>query len=291
MMTNIVDTFKITKLSGNDLLFKNNNILVNQNIISLKNNKIYYNKEASKFIEEKHKYEDLITISPGGFKGFYLLGILTYIKEKYNTQNLIYSGASAGSWNSLFMCYKGEPLNFVYNLIDNNIIKSKSISELEYLMKYKILSQYKDNDFDLDKLYIGVTTLKNFMPSVNIFTDFENLEDAINCCIASSHIPLISGGVTNKYKNIYSFDGGFSNYPYINKTRLLHVSPSMWDEIHLNEINKNNKNDFKYKEFLDTLIISKNNLYELLDNGYQDANKNKEYLKKYFKLKSSIYDE
>jgi hypothetical protein len=132
---------------------------------------------------------------------------------------------------------------------------------------------------------------KNFIPSVNIFTDFENLEDAINCCIASSHIPLITGGITNKYKNIYSFDGGFSNYPYINKTRILHVSPNMWNEIYETNKNLRNKNKFKFKEFIDTLTISNNNLYELLDNGYQDANKNKEYLKKYFKLKSSIYDE
>jgi hypothetical protein len=60
------------------------------------------------------------------------------------------------------------------------------------------------------------------------------LEDAINCCIASSHIPILTGGLTNKYHNMFAFDGGFSSYPYVNRTRILHISPSMWSKIDTN---------------------------------------------------------
>jgi hypothetical protein len=118
------------------------------------------------------------------------------------------------------------------------------------------------------------------------------LEDAINCCIASSHIPLITGGLTNRYHDMYTFDGGFSNYPYLNFTEnVLHITPSMWKKLHSNEntIHNNNNN----KPFLDSftslnvilellLMIKNRNYMELFDNGYLDAKNNKDLLDKIF---------
>ena len=212
-----------------------------QCIISSKNKKSYCCEDEHLFID-KNDYilnKKLITISPGGYKGFYLLGILTYLKENYNTENIIYSGASAGAWNCLFMCYKGDSMTFIYNFLDDksiDICKAKSLTELQYFLKYRILSSYKKDDFDLKKMFVGVTTFKGLFPVINIYTDFEDLEDAINCCMASSHIPLITGGITNRYKNMFSFDGGFSSYPYLEKEKILHISLSMWEE--LKETNK-----------------------------------------------------
>lgn len=265
--------------SGNLFLFNSEN--TKQCIVSSKNKKSYYNGTEELFLDE-NKYisnKKLITISPGGYKGFYLLGILTYLKENYEMDNFIFSGASAGAWNSLFMCYKGNPLTFVYNFLDINIKKCKSILELQFFLKYKLLSTHKTDEFDLKKLFIGVTTFRNFIPNANIYTDFEDLEDAINCCMASSHIPLITGGVTNRYKNMFSLDGGFSKYPYLNKDRFIHISLSMWDEI--KGINNNN-NFFKkkllnIKNFSEFFSLSKNNLLELFDNGYQDAKIHRDY--------------
>jgi hypothetical protein len=279
-----ITPWRINKLRKTDV-FINSSKKNEQCIISARSNNVYYKSAAKLFIDENKFLSDkkLITISPGGFKGFYLLGILTYIKEKYDTNNLIYSGASAGAWNSLFMCYTGDPLAFAYNLFDYNIKKARSITELEYFLKYKLLSTYKDTDFDLKRLFIGVTTLKNFTPYNNIFSDFETLEDAINCCFASSHIPFITGGLTNKFHNMFTFDGGFSDYPYLDKERMLHISPSMWK----NADNNSNSNSIKriiqslsqYSEFFS---ISKNNLIELFDDGYQDAKKHKQFFDEIF---------
>lgn len=262
-------------------LYTKNNNIDNQCIISSKNNNIYCNNDAQIYLKKNEFINDkkLITISPGGIKGFYLFGINTFIKENYDLQNYIYSGASAGAWNGLFMCYKNDPFEFVYNLLDYNIKKAKTISELEFYMKYKILSCYKEEDFDLRRLFIGVTSFTNFKTRTNIFSDFSNLDDAINCCIASSHIPFISGGFTNKYQNMYTFDGGFSNYPYLDiENQVLHISPSMWNELNIKKNFKNTINSIeKYK---DIFSISKNNLLELFDDGYQDAKKNKIMLDK-----------
>lgn len=262
-----------------------------QCLLNIKDNNIYCNTEVKSYIDGSDflSNKKLITISPGGFKGFYLLGILSYIKEKYDLDNFIYSGASAGSWNSLFMCYKGDPMDFVCKLVDYNIKKTKSITELEYFLKYKLITTYKDDDFDLRRLFIGVTSLKNFKPTTSIYSGFENLDDAINCCIASSHIPLLTGGLTNRYHNLYSFDGGFSSYPYLNNDNVvLHLSPSMWDDLKEKKTNDIKKSIRTLKSFKEIFSVSKNNLMELFDNGYQDAKNHREYLDKIFPSKSLI---
>jgi len=281
--------------------FKQNNFFLSssikneeQCIISSKNNNVYCNSLAKLFISENSflNNKKLITISPGGVKGFYLLGILTYLKEKYDFSNFIYSGASAGSWNGLFMCYKGDPLEFAFKLLNSNIKKAKSITEFEIFLKYLLLSSYKEEDFDLRRLFIGVTTFKNFIPRKNIFSDFNSLEDVINCCIASSHIPLITGGITNKYHDMFTFDGGFCDYPYLlNDNLILHVSPNMWCELSNKNTNSIKKSINTIKQFSEFFSISKNNLLELFDDGYQDAKNHKSYFDELFISNSEIDDD
>lgn len=257
-------------------IFDHNNIINNRDHHSYNDGDIELYYKDNQFIKNKK----LISISPGGFKGFYLLGVLSYMKENYDMEEFVFSGASAGAWNALFMCFNGNTMEFVYNLLDYNIKKAKTIMELQYFLKYKLLSTYDDTDFEMRRLFIGVTNLKNFKPKTNIYTDFENLEDAISCCMASSHIPLITGGLTNRYHNMFSFDGGFSKYPYLNiKNATLHVSPNMWHE--LKEPHKNhNKPINQLRQFSEFFSVSKNNLLELYDNGYQDARKHKHLLDK-----------
>ena len=132
-------------------------------------------------------------------------------------------------------------------MLSSDLKKVKSINELEYSIKYKILKSFSEDDFNLERLFIGVTTIQNKQFQTSIFSDFDNLEDAINCCIASSHIPLVTGGLSNRYHDMYTFDGGFSTYPYLNLTQsVLHVSPNMWDE---NNESKKNKLKKKYNPF------------------------------------------
>jgi len=279
ILNKCVISFKYSRQILKLKLNKNDN--QSQCLISSKDHSVYCNEEVELYLlqNENLLHKKLITISPGGFKGFYLLGILTYIKENYNMDEFIFSGASAGSWNSLFMCYKGDSLNLVYNLLDCNIKKAKTITELQYAMKYNLLSTYSNDDFDFKKIFVGVTTFKYFKPITNIFSDFEDLDDAINCCIASSHIPFITGGITNRYNNMYAFDGGFSSYPYLNsKKTVLHISPMMWDTL-----NSNNPINLKscittLRKYSEFFSVSKNNLLELFDNGRQDAKQHKDYL-------------
>ena len=256
-----------------------------QCVINNKNNLVYCEKDKELFLEENDfvRGKKLISISPGGLKGFYELGVLSFIKESYDMENYIYSGASAGSWNALFMCYKNDNKKFVYSLMkDLKLLRVKSIKELEYVLKYNLLTKYNTTDFDLRRLFIGVTSIPNFRPATNIFSDFNNLEDAINCCIASSHIPLITGGLTNRYHDMYTFDGGFSQYPYLNFTEnVLHITPGMWknNEIKITDKNKLVDKLASLNIIVELFMMRKNRNYmELFDNGYADAKRNKPLL-------------
>ena len=233
------------------------------------------------FIQDKR----LISISPGGYKGFYQMGICSFIKENYSNElrNYIFSGASAGAWNSLFMTFQKEHGTLVEKILDKNIKKQKNLQQTEYKLKELILSSYNDADFDLNRLFIGVTTINdNYKLQTNIFSDFDNLEDAVDCCIASSHIPFITGSFTNKYHNMNTYDGGFSSYPYLNvKKSVLHISPNIW-----NEDKTNRKNIPIFLKNIDdyTTIFSRNkyDFNELYNKGFTNAQKNKEFLDSIF---------
>jgi hypothetical protein len=266
-----------------------------QCIINVKTNKWTCNDNAL-YLKENNYIKDnkLISISPGGFKGFYMLGTCAFIREHYNLENYIYSGASAGAWNSLFMTYNGEPIELAYDLLDDKLHNAASMIDLEYMIKYKVLNKYKTDDFNLKKLFIGVTSFENLKIRTHIFSEFETLEDAVNCCVASSHIPYITGNnFLNKYKNMNAFDGGFSKYPYLNVIKpSLHITPSMWKEKEIQlMLNDPNLHAKSYIEKLlklpsqvydyTTLISNKKyNYLELYDEGYKDAKKNKDFLDK-----------
>jgi hypothetical protein len=240
-------------------------------------------ENVTKVVNHETNSNALISISPGGFFGFYLFGICTYIKEHYDLTDILFTGASAGAWNALFMTYKKDPLDLAIRLMDkdkkSSVDKSsdkKTISALESRMKEAILESSTMDDFDLEKLHIGVVTMKHcFLPQTTIFTNFTNLEDAIDCCISSSHIPFVTGGLFNKYRNVLAFDGGFSSYPYLvnNKPPILHITPSMWypTEPRVFGIFDVIRYAYRYKK-------GELDLYELFEKGYDDTRKNRAFL-------------
>jgi len=271
-------------------------------IINKKKDKKQVNEENENYLIQNSflKNKRLISISPGGFKGFYLFGVLSFIKENYETSNFIYSGASAGAWNALFMCLneekgkeKGKESSYFKTLItDEELKKTATIFDFEKIIKTKLLSYYKGKDelFDFRRLFIGVTNVnEKYQWTTTIYNDFENLEDAIDCCIASSHIPFITGGMMNRYNDRINFDGGFKQNPYLNINQsVLHVSPSMW--IKIKEIMKKengipvkSKPSFflKIQNFLNqTTLFNKNDydFFQLYQDGYNEARENKAIL-------------
>lgn len=230
---------------------------------------------------DQYKNKKLISISPGGLKGFYLLGITTFIKENYCLDNYVFSGASAGAWNALYMSYKGKPTEFIKKILNEKTNNAKTVIDVKNAIKDKIMENYKKEDFELEKLFIGVKTFSDTV----IYSNFDNIEDAIDCCIASSHIPFITGGMLNLYHNKYTFDGGFSQHPYLKQPAVLHITPTIWENIELDDfgMRKNNVKKLR-KKSLDinqyTTLFSRNK-YDLLktyQKGYDETVLNKHKL-------------
>ena len=212
----------------------------------------------------------VIHIYPGGLHGFYMMGICKYIKQNYNLQDYHYYGASAGSWNSVFLCYNKNDEEFIQgisNLIIDN--RPKNIHQLELKIKDFLITNYDSSDFDLHKLHISVGEIQKppIQIKKKIYENFDSLENVTNCCIASSHLPFISGKIGYKYNNHYCLDGGIFLNPFLksnNNNNTLSISPFMW------------KHKKKYKNNLKKL-----NIEESILNGYEDAKQNKEYLDSY----------
>lgn len=257
-----------------------------QYIRNIKSKHTFGETDVNKFLDENEyiKYKKLISISPGGFKGFYVMGVCKFIKDNYNLDNYIFSGASAGAWNSLLLCFNRDIDEIQNKIIDMTLQNTNKISDIEKRIKIKMLENYQTSDFELRKLFIGVTTFDNhnYKTNTTIFTGFDSLEDALDCCIASSHIPLVTGGFTNVYRDILSFDGGFSRYPYLNTTKAaLHITPRIWKKDSYNKtLPTMSINDY-------TTLFSKAQykFSEMVEKGYYDSINNKKELDDVFDIK------
>ena len=236
-------------------------------LINNKLHKKYCYKSTSNYLKTCYKDKKIITISPCGFYGFYTLGVCMYIQTHYDTSDYIFSGTSAGAWNSLLMTIKDKKkLEKNKDIFNSETYKNKKVSQILNEIKKNLLDNFVTDDFDFNRLFIGVTTLDK----TRIYTDFETLEDALQCCVSSSTIPFITGSIFNKYKNIRTYDGVFSKNPYLNigENVYLHINPNIWGQ--------NKKTGFN--------LMRKFNFNDLYEKGYSDTEKyGKETLDKLFK--------
>ena len=252
-------------------------------------NTMLVNRKTFQIFQDQHKIlcenKSVLTISPGGFKGYYMMGTCAYIKEHYDLSNVIFSGASAGAWNTLVMAFKGPTNELMRMVTHKNVTGAKTILEMEKAVKSAILQTYTRDDFSLEKIFIGMTNIVGGKPHTVIYYDFENLEDVLNACIASSHIPWITGDMSNIYNNMYSFDGGFSKYPYLNGS-VFHITPSMWKNNTIAVVKPPRKLLGKIEEY--TTLFSKDDydLTQLYQVGYDDARLNRDILAAIFSEKS-----
>lgn len=273
MITNVTGKLLLSMLTK----YKSSPLYLNTHYTIIHNKHKFRKAEQDKFLLENKFIHNkkIITISPGGYKGIYSFGVCSYIKDNFNLDGYIFSGASAGAWNALMMCYKYDYQTIKEDIVDMSLKQYKSPFQIENSMKHKILSLCNSEDFDLTRLFVGVTTIDLYKPHTTIYSGFTHLEDALNACIASSHIPLLTGGIVNTYNNKFTFDGGFSSYPYLFTSKpVLHITPSMWS---CNKPNNNLIKDITHY----TTLFSKNkfNFDEMYSAGYSDARKNKAYLK------------
>jgi hypothetical protein len=237
-------------------------------------------------INSTNNEKKVITISPGGFRGFYMLGLCKYLKENYELEDYIFSGASAGAWNSLFLSLKENDDDFINYIFDIDYTNVKSLQLIEENVKKAVLNNYKTEDFKLNKVYVGTTVWKRFRFRTVIYNDFSDLEDAINCCIGSSHIPFVTGNLFYKYRNLLTFDGGFSKYPYVDgKYAYVHITPSYWEDRKKNKLSQ--PANLNIKDYTTLFSKKEHDLKIMYLQGYEDAKNNRHVLDSLFLRKKN----
>ena len=209
----------------------------------------------------------ILYVAPGGLRGFYTLGITTYIKENYNLENYSLYGASAGAWNALYLSYKNDSTIYLNNLDFISKNNYSNLFELQKSMKDTFSDIYNEEDFYINNLNIYVTVFGKNGFRKSLINDFTELDDVMDCCIASSHIPLVSKPVIfQDYNNMLCVDGGMFNKLVDHNNNFLvpdiYITPCMW----------NNNKIIKWDN-LKTLDVLK-----LVEMGYQDSYKNKYWL-------------
>lgn len=207
-----------------------------------------------------------ISITPGGLKGFYMLGICKFLKETYDLNDYHLYGTSAGSWNALYL--RLDKLDDDHFLQDIYKIKQEPKTRLyDIEQKIKNILIERIDRSAIDNLNISICIAKVGRSGVRkvIVSNFTSLDNLLECCIASSHLPILSNGnIFYKLNNMKCIDGGVfrRNYPRTDPPPLLIVSPKMF---------KNNK----IRQFSK---LSNLNIEMMVNEGYNDAKNNKKIL-------------
>lgn len=198
-------------------------------------------KEKQKILDQERllarlaemKKDKIIISTPGGLHLSSMMGSVMFLHEMTDLSKFVFSGASAGAFCSLFLCYRKNLRELLLNIFAELLPVRDNVSIFEEMLRMKeiILKHTTTKDFDLDRLFVGVVRFDYTacQGSTKIHCFFEDLEDALNCCIASSNIPFLTGKWNQTYQNEIVWDGVFSSYPYLNIFSSSFVlSPDLW---------------------------------------------------------------
>ena len=210
---------------------------------------------------------------------YYYMGIANFIQENYNLENISYCGVSGGSIPS-FLLSSGLSIKDIWNdtfIPWMNNINNKKINEMfsnnsiEFLIKK--LEKHIDNEIINNsinnKLCIKLSKISFFEIEEEYINNWENLNDIIECIIASCWLPIIFGSVTRNYRGNEYIDGGFPR-SIDNRENSLHIRINSFQKI---------SEEIKVLLFASSLnmINSIDMAEKLYKQGYEDASNNKEY--------------
>ena len=97
---------------------------IRNTFLTLYRNKKNINNPILKNIDEileNNPESKVIVSTPGGLFGYYFMGVSSFIKEHYDLSDYVFTGASAGAWNSLFLSLNKENTILVDELLKTDI--------------------------------------------------------------------------------------------------------------------------------------------------------------------------
>ena len=209
----------------------------------------------------------IIYVSPGGLRGFYQMGVCNYIKNNFEIEDYVFTGSCSGAWNCLLLSMKPyvNVDKFIKSAINLDLKDMNNINDIQTNLKYEILENYCTSDFYLNKLFIGVTSKDRSSFKTNVYSEFKDLEEAIDVCIASSFSNTFN---LNRNMTYYDKFNTKENPTFMSvSTSVLHISPYMWTST------------YKKRCTIDLLLPNKFNINKLYHDGYRDSDLNHNHLR------------
>jgi hypothetical protein len=220
------------------------------------------------FTRKLPKLDADIIISPGGYKGIYMMGICHYIKNHFDIKSKKILGFSCGSFCALLMRIRPELDNTLLNLMFSLDKPRESMPTFLNKVVHIVNNTFEYDDFDLSGTKIGITT----STGLKCYDQFLTINELTLCCKCSSFIPFITHNeLLLFYKNKLTLDGGiyYKQLKPIKKETLV-ISSTMFGRYS--------------KKITEGLKKPKCSYYQLYLNGYHDAKKNHDVLKAYFQV-------
>lgn len=226
-----------------------------------------YNPQPSSYTKDIH-------FTSGAIGVFYQLGISRFLKERYEVEKYHYSGVSAGSWCSMFLASDIDKDNL------DNIVESLCgiLDEDNFWVEGPFAAKdiILNTEFNIDysRVKIGITQFNPF-PQKKYVNNFRNKNDVLEACIASSHIPILSGNLATKYNNSYTMDGaivGLGGVLESDKEVIISFAPDIWG--------KEFGADSYYK-------FNKESALEMYKEGYRDTKQNRHCLDQFIQKRKN----
>lgn len=243
------------------------------------------NKPSTYLISNSNLKKPTLFLGPGGNIGPYILGVLAYIKENYDIDNINYMGVSAGSFISVIANYEKDLTDFdkLWNkYISNNpdhSIPIHNFNDIPNTIKNNILKHHGNKKIN-NNIGVFVSSLEKNNVNLELSYNYNNLDELLELCHCSSYIPLLSGlSINKKYKNnLNYFDGifgmGLIKMHHIHFDNTIYITKDIWNR--------------KFKT-LDFLTCNYDHYKKMYTHGWNDSHLNKKKLKKLLKtINSSV---
>lgn len=172
-----------------------------------------------------------VTVAPGGWRGFYMLGAMCFIKHFHYLDDLLIGGASAGAHVAVYALSSRSDEHIVKRCI-TPLMSELADPKSRKNFVHNVARVYNDADLDIahERAFTSITSVGlSFPPVANkIESSFETSEALIESVIRSSFVPMIFGPRVIRSKRSFHVDGAvtYRDQGPVGSSVALHVSPS-----------------------------------------------------------------
>lgn len=222
-----------------------------------------------------------IIFGGGAWKLFYFLGVIKFLQENIkleNYKNIIFQGASAGSWTACIMALQVNYKKF-YDLWLNESIENRKQRKLKDKINtnkglkntFKLL-EINNNNINTICNHVGIYTT-NLLNKQTLQKNIDNEKDLYNILMGSTYLPFFGSKKIPKFHKEILLDGELKKIKYDSEQDIFISSVFNINNHDVSPSLKLSKIEYLKREFLTYYPPSKSYNENLFKLGYKNAQK------------------